>query len=210
MLALQSTDETAITSSPMSSVRAALPCLLVFALGLGCALAAFPASPQQQRPANGPAAEAFHQAAQRFISGNTSEAERIATTALRQFPNDRRLNELLELIRRQEEDAQQQEQNGEQEPDDASPQQNDDGPPQDGQDGPPSDPEDPRDGDPGDGQPQPDADRQETPQRPEPRDSRMTAEEAERLLEAVGAGEERTLRQAMRTRAPQRRVDRDW
>lgn len=171
------------------------------------------------------AEELYHSAAGLYIAGDNPAAEAAAVQGLRQAPDDRRLQALLEAIRQQDqnggagqaagEDAEQQRPGGDQPgPDDA-------GPPETGDAGEPdaageepadTDPQDGREGEAGeegDGRPdQPGANGQQAGAQPSP--GGLSQEEAERILRAIEADEQDLLQQVQRRPARNRNIERDW
>lgn len=186
------------------------------------------AIPGMAQQASAPAPNAYHQAAKLFIDGDKAQAEAVAMEGLRAAPNDAKLQALLDLIRQQQPPqdgggGNQEEQDQPQDPSDegedgAEGQQQQEAPPDERQEAEQDQTRtDPQDGDEGDeSQPQPSENAQpgeggDTRQREVPvPDGQMSAEQAERLLEAVGGEERLLLRELRRRPSRMRRTDKDW
>lgn len=180
----------------------------------------------QQAPPSAPGA--YDQAAKLFIDGDNAQAEAVAEEGLRAAPSDAKLQALLDLIRQQQPpqdggggDQNEDEQNQPQDPSDegesGSEGQQQDAPPDERQEAE----QDQTRTDPQDSEGE---ENESDPQRPErtqpgeegdasPRpvpDGQMSAEQAERLLEAVGGEERLLLRELRRRPSRMRRTDKDW
>lgn len=173
------------------------------------------------------AVDLYHDAARLYVDGQREPAEHAAVQGLALDPGNTRLQTLLARIRQEE--PPQGGQSGEPNETDESDSSQDDG--QQGRDGAER-PDDPAAADQTQAQ-QPDEDG-DTPEKQEPSSEgredgarpgegeatpqgdgpvepgRMSREEAERILKAVGADEERLLQQMQRQQARPRRVTRDW
>ena len=164
------------------------------------ALLAAPALAQRAAP-RGPSPEAverYHEAARLYVDGQNGPALEAAEAAVALAPTDAKAVALRDLIRQQ------------QPPQDTPPPPQDppDDPPDDG-DGPPPPPQDPpeqpeppQDG-PGQSDPQP----QPPGEQGEPR---MSQEQADRILDAVGGDERLLLRQMRRSPSRVRTNEVDW
>jgi hypothetical protein len=203
-------------------MRFAFPLLLVLLIA--------PPAPAQS------ADELYHRAARLYIDGADQEAEAAAEQGLRVAPNERRLTALLELIRREREEPPSQSQGDTEDdasgmPEDGSPE-GSDAPPEPG-DGSPGDA-------PPDGGPEPNAPGDDAPGgAPEPQTGspsdagaegqpdtgdaqpgdqaaehapggQMSREEAERILQALEADEQRLLQEVQRRRDRRQSHERDW
>ncbi|MEO0558919.1 MAG: hypothetical protein AAF170_12120 [Bacteroidota bacterium] len=183
----------------------------------------------QQAPDAGPSA--YDRAAGLFIDGDNENAEAAALDGLRDAPNDAKLQALLDLIRQQQppqdggggdqdnEDDQEQPEEPQDDGEDGSDgQQQQDAPPDERQeaeqDQTRTSPQD-GEGDESETSPQPEGAQPgeggDTPQDAAPvPQGQMSAEQAGRILDAVG-GEERLLLRELRRRPSQmRRSDKDW
>lgn len=199
-------------------------------LRLLCLLLAL-ATPVGAQQAPGSAPSAYDRAAGLFIDGDNENAEAAALDGLRTAPNDAKLQALLDLIRQQQppqDDGGGQEQNDENqeqpdEPQDSGDngsdgQQQQESPPDERQEAEqdqtrtspqdgngeesetPSQPEGTQPGDEGD-----------TPQNEVPvPQGQMSAEQAGRILDAVGGEERLLLRELRRRPSTMRRSDKDW
>ncbi|GAB5537597.1 MAG: hypothetical protein Rubg2KO_38460 [Rubricoccaceae bacterium] len=183
----------------------------------------------QQAPSSSP--DAYDRAAGLFIDGDSENAEAAAVEGLRASPNDAKLQALLDLIRQQQPP---QDGGGGEEQNDENQEQPED--PQDGgedgsdgqqqQDAPPDErqeagqdqtrtspqegegeesetPSEPEGAQPGEGS--------DTPQTEVPvPEGQMSAEQASRILDAVGGEERLLLRELRRRPSRMRRSDKDW
>lgn len=150
------------------------------------------------RPVHGGAdAEAlFHPAARDYIVGLIDEAEKKVDDALRQFPDDRRLLRLKELIEQQR----QQEQQPDSQPDPADPSPSDSAEPHE-----PSEPEDPE------GAPDEVSPPEPSEQMAEPEEATSwDKEEALRILDAMRQNEQDQRRDLRPVLGPPERVEKDW
>lgn len=154
----------------------------------------------------------YHGAARTYVDGNNPEAEELARRGLEREPDHIRLQRLLALIQEQRDpSAGAAGADGEAGPAGAPPpEQQDDGeePPQNGEDenGEDGESQDGDDQDQGDdggagGDQMHDAPGDGTP---------MSRDEAERILRAIEADEQETMREAQRRRTPTRPMDKDW
>ncbi len=172
---------------------------------LAAAVAA-PAIAQQAVP-RGPAAPAppaavdrYHEAARLYIDGQNAPALAAAEEAVRLAPGDQKAVALRDLIKQEQENKDQQQnqeqQDQDQPPQDEQPQQE---PDDEGEQGPPNTP------------PPPGQNPQDTPSdQPQPGDERMSRDQAERILDAVGGDERQVLRQMRRTPSRARTNEQDW
>ena len=181
----------------------------------------------QQAPSSAPGA--YDQAAGLFIDGDNAQAEAAALAGLQAAPNDAKIQALLDLIRQQqppqdgsggEQDDENQDQPDEPQDDgeDGSQGQQQDTPPEERQEAEqdqtrtspqegegeesetPSQPEGAQPGEGGD-----------TPQQNMPvPEGQMSAEQAGRILDAVGGEERLLLRELRRRPSRMRRSDKDW
>lgn len=148
----------------------------------------------------------YHDAAQAYLNGNNDQAEAMAERGLTADPGNRKLTDLLDLIRQQQnqrpsESENRNADNQESPPDDH--QEEGEFPPQE-QPNPPQEDSttEPQDQNGTSGTPAPPSSAESQ------RNGHMTREEAARLLDAVGA-EERLLLEKIR-RTPTRNPEKDW
>lgn len=187
-----------------------LPFLLLL---LAAPLALAQLAPDTRAPEASGADDAYHDAAQAYVGGDTETAVQRAEAGLAQDPDHKRLQDLLDLLRQdqppQDGDGEQDDQadSGDEGEEDSSEGENQ---PDDSDQGPEGEDETERDGTQQD-QPEPqDAESRQRPQQPMPSEgSRMSEAEAQRLLDAVGSDEE-LLMSKMRRPNRTRRPERDW
>ena len=183
----------------------------------------------QQAPA--PALGAYDRAAGLFIDGDNESAEAAALEGLQASPNDAKLQALLDLIRQQQPPqdgggGEEQNDENQEQPEDPQDEGEDGSDGQQQQDAPPDERQEaeqdqtrtsPQDGDgeesetpsepegaqPGEGR--------DTPQNEVPvPEGQMSAEQAGRILDAVGGEERLLLRELRRRPSRMRRSDKDW
>ena len=194
-------------------MTARLAALLVF-LPVAALVGVASVGAAQTRPAGPSPSDLYHQGARLFVDGDDESALAAVESGLARAPDDARLQALRDLILKDQEENDQQDEN--QDPQDGGGEQNQD---QSGE-------QEPQDGDSGDGeqdQRPPEAERDGTAQQPpqssnqgqaRPQDAgapdQMTEAQAQRLLDAVGGEERLLLREMQRSTGQRRRSDKDW
>ena len=187
------------------------------------ALVAAAASAQRTAQRAATATDRYHEAAQAYVGGDTAAAVQAAESGLRLDPDNQKLRDLLDLLRKDQPpqdgddgEPDDQSENGDQdgEGDTQSDRQDPDEPERDQaeQDQTRTQPDEPdSEGDPSAQQPQrPDRQGGATPQSAgPPRPGTMSRDQALRLLDAVGA-EERLLVEGQRRPSRARRAEKDW